>query len=282
MRPQTLLLVVLALAFGGLAAAGVVLFSNRDPSQGPAKGTIVVMTANVSRGETLSAESITAREYPKDLIPEGVLTRVEDAIGRAALTHLFKEEQVMEAKLAPRGSGRGLAPLIKKGMRAISIATPTVATGVAGFIIPGSHVDIYWTSHDAPRDDRMANSDAPLLENVEVLAVDEKIDAPMANRTDAVQMKSVTIQIKPEEAGKLTPVLSQGMIYLSLRNPSDEGRTPARPVPPPSKRAPVVAAVSLPPPSHPPAPIARPIRTIRGMNEGMVEIQVPTSRTVLH
>ena len=266
MRRQTLLIVVLALAFGGIAAAGVLLFSNREPAQGAEKGTIVLAKTKVPRGETLTAEFLIAREYPKDLIPEGVVTSIEDAVGRSTLTPLFENEPILEAKLAPKGAGRGLASLIKKGMRAISIPTPSVATGVAGFIVPGSRVDIYWTSQEASREERLPGFDAPLLENVEVLAVDEKIDAPASNRMDAIQVKSVTIQVKPEEAGKLTPVLSKGTIYLSLRNPGDDGRAdrPVAPTPLASpKRTQVVAASPPPPPQVP-----RTIRTLRGTREG--------------
>ena len=266
MRAHTLLVVGLALAFGGIAAVGVLVYSSRDSSEGPAVATIVIAIADVPRGETITAESVAIKKYPKDLVPAGVLTHVEDAIGRAVHSPLVKDELVLEGKLAPKGAGRGLAALIRDGMRAITIPTPNVATGVAGFIVPGSRVDIFWNSPDLPRDDQLTSGTYPLLEDVEILAVDEKLDAPTANRMDVSQVKSVTVQIKPEDISLLTPALSKGSIHLSLRNPTDKSRAPARQVlerkPSPSRRAVEKAVVATVPNPQPPVP--RTIRTIRG------------------
>lgn len=263
MRPQTLIVVVLALAFGGIAAAGVLLFTTRDSSNEGAKATIVVATSNIPRGIAISAGSIVAKEYPKDLIPEGVATKVEDVLGRSAVTPLFKDEPVLEAKLAAKGAGRGLAAILKTGMRAVTIPTPTVASNVAGFLEAGSRVDILWTPPENAQ-----GGDAPLLENVEVLAVDDKTDASLTGKPEAAPIKSVTVQVKPEDAARLAPALTRGTIHLSLRNPADEGRAPVRPVlPGPPPRRTVVAA---------PVPASLlTIRTLRGTRDGWIRVDVP-------
>jgi pilus assembly protein CpaB len=277
-----MLIVILALAFGIIAAIGVSLFAGKDPNSGASMATIVVAAADVPRGETITAELVVAKKYPKEYVPEGALTSIEDAVGRAAQSPLVKDEVVLDAKLAPKGSGRGLAALIRDGMRAITIPTPNVATGVAGFIVPGSRVDIFWTSPDLARDDEQAGGTQPLLEDVEILAVDEKLDAPAANRMEASQVKSVTVQVKPTDASLLTPALSKGSIQLSLRNPSDKSRAPVRPVvekkPPASRRSEdrPVMITNLPLPK--PAPVAitppppPPVRTIRAIRGHRVEI----------
>ena len=269
MRPQTLLVVVLALAFGGIAAVGALVFSSGNQGEGPAMSMILVAAAEVARGESIAAEAVVLRKYPTELLPAGALTKVEDAVGRCLLVPIVKDEPILEGKLAMKGAGRGLAPLITKGMRAITIATPNVATGVAGFIVPGSRVDVLWTPPDVGREDRTNVGDVPLLENVEVLAVDEKIDAPVTSRTDSGQMKSVTVQVKPEDAAKLTPALSKGTVHLSLRNPGDDGRAPPRTVPlPPRRSAPVAPVVTT-----------RTMRTFRGTREGVIHLQISDAAT---
>jgi pilus assembly protein CpaB len=282
MRVHTLLIVIFALAFGVIAAVGVSLFAGKDPNSGASMATIVVAAADVPRGETITAESVVAKKYPKEFVPEGALTNIEDAVGRAAQSPLIKDEVVLDGKLAPKGAGRGLAALIRDGMRAITIPTPNVATGVAGFIVPGSRVDIFWTSPDSARDDEQADGTRPLLEAVEILAVDEKLDAPAANRMDVSQVKSVTVQVKPEDASLLTPALSKGSIHLSLRNPTDKSRAPARPVvekkPPQTSRRSADRPVAVPtPPLSVAAPVAAtpppaPARTIRAIRGHRVEI----------
>jgi len=225
---------------------------------------MVLAKVDVPRGETLTAESLAIQEFPTGAVLPGVITRVEDAVGRSTLTPLFKGELLLGAKLADKGAGRGLASLIKKGMRAVTIPTPNVGAGVAGFIVPGSRVDVHWISNEPKaRDDHSAGSTAPpLLENVEVLAVDDKIDVPAANRTEGAQMKSVTVQVQPAEADKLTPALSKGTVQLSLRNPGDESRAPPR------LAAPVAAPV------EPPRP--RVIRIFRGKSLSKHTFDDPT------
>lgn len=259
MRPQTLIIVGLALAFGLIAAVGVMLYSKNPAAQGGERATMILAAVDAPRGASLTAESLISREVPASAVLQGAVTRIEDAVGRSTLTPVFKGEPIMESKLAEKGSGRGLASLIKKGMRAVTIPTPNVGSGVAGFIVPGSRVDVHWISNDPrARGDHSAGAGAPpLLENVEVLAVDDKIDVPAANRTEGAQMKSVTVQVQIVEADKLASALSKGVIHLSLRNPGDEGRAPPPQV--------VEAAPVEPPPSQPQLPPPpRIIRIYRG------------------
>ena len=48
---------------------------------------------------------------------------------------------IREKKLAEKGSGRGMAALIKPGMRAFTIQTPSLSSSMAGLILPGNR----WT-----------------------------------------------------------------------------------------------------------------------------------------
>lgn len=293
MRTQTIFVLILALVFGGIASVGVLALS-RKPSPQADMATIVIAVAEVPRGETITAESVAVRPYPKDLAPTGVLTKLEDAIGRAALSPIVKDEPLLDAKLAPKGAGRGLASLIKTGMRAITVQTPNVATGVAGFIVPGNRVDVLMTFSDGGSNAAAAGA-ITLLENVEILAVDQSVDAPAENKMDAAQMRSVTLSVTPEQATKLTLGQNKGTIHLSLRNSTDAKHARAVPATVSDLQGGVpwherikgivaemnrnsmarqVAAPSAPPP--PPATPAPPriptIRTIRGTREGTIRI----------
>ena len=53
-------------------------------------------------------------------------------------------EPVLEAALLPEGSRAGLISVIDPTRRAISVQVDPVI-GVAGFVVPGSHVDIIGT-----------------------------------------------------------------------------------------------------------------------------------------
>jgi Flp pilus assembly protein CpaB len=203
-----------------------------------------------------------------------MLTKVGDAVGRPALTSLFKDEPVLDAKLGARGTGGGLASLLKHGMRAVTIPTTngSQTNHIATFIEVGSHVDIHWTPPETGRDpNASAAENIPLLENVEVIAVDDKLDSTGAAKAEGTTIKSVTVQLKPEDAATLAPALTRGAIHLSMRNPTDEGRAPRRPVvakPPPRRE---VAEAPKPAPA-PALPIPVTIRTLRGTREGVIHL----------
>lgn len=280
MKPQTFLVVLIALLFGGAAAFGVYVMS-KAPATRSAMASMVFVRADVPRGETITADSIEARPVAKDQLMDGMVTKVEDAVDRAALVPLIKGEPLLDAKLAAKGAGRGLASLIKPGMRAFPILLSNAASGGAGHIVPGDHVDVLLNLRDAPgRDARPEEADT-LLEDVPVLAVDEKVDAPAANKVDASNLKTVTLMLTPGQATKLTIEQGRGTFQLSLRNPNDRSRVPIKPKP-------VVAKVEPPPPKltpvaksvEPPAPPPRVIRTLHGSREGLITLDPPAAAKV--
>ena len=84
----------------------------------------------------------------------GSFTKIEAVVNRGAIVELAENEPLTESKLAPLGSGGGLPPTIPEGMRAISVKTNEVV-GVAGFVIPGTRVDVLVTvARAAPKTNR--------------------------------------------------------------------------------------------------------------------------------
>jgi len=295
---RTLLIVGLALVFGLSAAAGVGLMMNNRAGATPVQTVSVVMAAvAIPRGGTITAEQIKTAEFPRNLVPPGALTKKEDAIDRGVFTPLVPDEPILDAKLAPKGAGRGLASLIQKGMRAFTIQTPNVASGVAGFVMPGNRVDVLLTITGGDNDGTGGGSTTTLLQNVEILAVDQTIDAPSSNRVETNQLRSVTLLVTPDQAAKLDLGQNKGMLHLSLRNfedvraartvpatmhglrflqerPWDEkvkgvleafGKALAE-----SKKRETPVAVDVP---EPPRQVH--VRTLRGLYEGRVAVDLP-------
>jgi pilus assembly protein CpaB len=289
MRTQSLLIVAIAMACAG--TAGLLLSGSPGTA---ATVPVVVAAAEIPRGAVVAAESLTVRPFPKGLVPEGALGRIEDAAGRSALGLLGKGEAVLEVKLAPKGATGGIAALIPSGMRAIAIQIPNVATGVAGFILPGNKVDVLISYNERPGFAPVPLPAETLLENVEILAVDQRIEAPAENRVDASQMRSVTLLVTPEQAARLHEAMNKGTLHLSLRNPADTSRGPRqsaraalffdglaralaaaasrapRPAPPRTAQAvPVREPAELKPE---PAPPPRLVRAVRSNRESIVTL----------
>jgi pilus assembly protein CpaB len=231
MSLRTILIVLLALVSGASAAVGVNRLRNQEPAVKPETVSIVVAVKDLPRAAKISSDALALREYPKDFVPTCALTRLEDATERYVYIPLSKDEPVLEHKLAAKGVGPGIASLIRKGMRAFTILTPSLASGVAGFVLPGDRVDVLLTVSNnlLNNDPTGGGSTTTLLQNVEILAVDQRVEAPADNKVDAKDLRSVTLLVTPDQATKLDLGQNKGTLHLSLRHPDDNLAADTRP-----------------------------------------------------
>jgi pilus assembly protein CpaB len=264
--------------------------SSNGPKKPEASDTkdMVVTTRPLGVGVIIKPADIKIAKMPADGFPKGAFTKVEEVLDRPVISNMLLEEPVMEGRLAPKGSGLGLAPTIPVGMRAVTVRVNDVA-GVAGFVLPGMKVDVLVTGHPPSSDGSITNT---VLQNMLVLAAAQTIQADA--RGQAIQAPTVTILATPDQAETLTLANSEGRIQLVLRNSSDQtieatsgryaaelyGNAVKRVSPKPfvddlvPRPRPVVAAAPPPPPvvaPPPPPPPPDQIVMIRG-NTRTVEV----------
>jgi pilus assembly protein CpaB len=211
---------MLSLTFGGSAALGVNRYVTNRASgalTGAGAVRVVVAVKDVPRGATLTADMLRLGEYPRGMLLPGMLTKLDDAVDRAVFIPLVKDEPVRDGKLAAKGVKSGMAALIPSGMRAFTILTPSLASGVGGFILPGNKVDVLLTLEG-----RRGSITTTLVQNLEILAVDQQLDAPSDNRVDPKQLRSVTLLVTPEQASRLGLAHNKGALHLALRNHGDD------------------------------------------------------------
>lgn len=240
--------------FTGLAIAVAIAFffslymyrtiarlSNARPA---ATRQIVVANRPIQLGTRLDATNLRLIAWPGNDAIAGTFTRIEDCAGRALLSDLAANEPVLETKLAPKEAGAGLSATIPEGMRAVSVAVNEV-NGVAGFVTPGTMVDILVTGQlSAKNADAENNITRVILENVRVLAAGQQVEQDRDGKPQKVPV--VTLLVTPEDATKLTMASTEGKIQLALRNTIDSKLTN----PPP-----VLQAVLFTGPAAPPAPV---------------------------
>jgi len=98
-----------------------------------------------------------------------------------------------------------------------------VPTNVAGFVLPGSLVDVLLNLEGGGREDGTGGgSTATLLQAVKVLAVDERLEAREESRANRKGVSAVTLEVTPDQANMLDLGQNSGTLSLSLRNPRDE------------------------------------------------------------
>jgi len=185
-------------------------------TRGGAPEKILIVAAEpLSPGASIAAGALKTRRVPENLFPKGGYSRMEDVVGRPVISTIEADEPVVDSRLAERGSGFGVAPLIPTGMRAVSVRVNDVA-GVAGFVLPGMRVDVLVTGKPPGADDAFT---ATVLENVTVLSAGQTIQTD--GKSQAMSVPVVTLLVDPLQAESLTLAANEGRIQLVLRNSSD-------------------------------------------------------------
>ncbi|PLY02932.1 MAG: Flp pilus assembly protein CpaB [Desulfuromonas sp.] len=177
---------------------------------------VVIAATDIPLGTRLSAENLVMSEWPAKSAPKSAFASIEEVEGRVVVSRMGAGTPVLKAELAEPGSGAGLVALIEPGNRAMAIRVDEV-TGVGGFILPNSVVDVI--SVDAKSQRKKAKT---ILQKIRVLAIAQATETE-EGKPEIV--RTVTVQVKPPEAERLALEMHKGILYLVLRNPLD-GETP--------------------------------------------------------
>ena len=184
----------------------------------------IAVSRALQPGEVLKAEDLTTVPWPASHPLIGAFTKATDLVGRAVVYPLAGSQPVLQEYLAAPGSVIGLTAKIPEGMRATSVKSDEVV-GVAGFLFPGSHVDVLVTF----RSDRLPTPATQIvLQDVEVLTVGQKLQPDPQGKPETVNV--VTLLLTPEDAQKLVLASSQGGIQFVLRNGADHTKVAAVPM----------------------------------------------------
>jgi len=219
---------LIALLIALLLAGGVTFTISRKLIGRPAAAAqfehYVAASRPLQPGEVLKAEDLTVVEWPLSHPLSGGFTKAGDLAGRAVIYPVAASQPVLQDYLAAPGSVIGLTTKIPEGMRATSVKSDEVA-GVAGFLFPGSHVDVLVTF----RSDRFPTPATQIvLQDVEVLTVGQKLEPDPQGKPETVSV--VTLLLTPEDAQKMVLAGSQGSIQFVLRNGADHSKVEAVPM----------------------------------------------------
>jgi pilus assembly protein CpaB len=172
-------------------------------------------------GEELKPEDLKLVAWPAAIALPDAFSKIAELAGRAVIYPVAASQPILEGYLAAPGSGIGLTTKIPEGMRATSVKSDEIV-GVAGFLFPGSHVDVLVTF----RTDRVPTPATQIvLQDVEVLTVGQKLQPDPQGKPETVNV--VTLLLTPEDAQKLVLASSQGGVQFVLRNGADHTRVKA-------------------------------------------------------
>jgi pilus assembly protein CpaB len=131
----------------------------------------------------------------------------------------FTQGEPLTAGSVLQPNGRGfMAAVLEPGLRAISIPIET-ETAAGGFIQPNDRVDIILTYAVEGRGDTPSSTASEIiLEDVRVLALDDKVDTQAVGEApERVQPSVAVLELDPEDARLLAMAEQRGDISLVLR-----------------------------------------------------------------
>jgi pilus assembly protein CpaB len=100
-------------------------------------------------------------------------------------------------------------------MRAVSVRVNEVVS-VAGFVTPGTRVDVLLTGTPAGGSDQQTTT---VLQNIAVLASGHTLERTSTGEAQTTAV--ITLLVTPDDAQRLALASSEGHIQLALRNPLD-------------------------------------------------------------
>jgi len=218
---------------------------------------VVVAALEIPFGEKVEARHLKTITLPSSAALGNHFDKTDDVVGLLALQKSIPGEILLKEHFADRNNGSTLAAIVKPDMRAVSVRVDDVV-GVAGFLLPGNHVDVV-AARTIEGQTRRSEAHT-VLHNLSVLAVDQTASQ---DKDQPVVVRAVTLEVTPKQAEILVKAREEGRIQLTLRNPMDKSADAdlvADTVEP--KAAPPTKKIRSTPPSSP----GNGVTIIRGTN----------------
>jgi pilus assembly protein CpaB len=231
MNTARIVVLTIAVGAGGVAAY---LASGSDPKQAPTEPVaqlqtvdVLVAKSDIGLGQSVTADDLQWQTWPAATASNNFIRRTErpeatkEVIGSIARAPFIAGEPIREPKLVKANGSGFMAAILPAGMRAISTEI-SPETGAGGFILPNDRVDVLLTRREKNPDQKgspdVVNSEI-VLSNVRVLAIDQ---APKEkDGQNSVVGKTVTLELKPEQAETLARSRQSGTLSLALRSIAD-------------------------------------------------------------
>jgi pilus assembly protein CpaB len=190
----------------------------------PPAHTIVVAARPLKFGDVLSSWALREMPWPDSAVPPGAFGRISEltATKRVVLEPIAVNAPVLASTITGPGQRATLSAVLKDGMKAVTVRVTDVED-VAGFVMPGDHVDVVLSR---PGDKKETVNDV-VIQNARVLAVDQTAD----NTTDKpAVVRAVTLEVDETGGQKLSLAAIVGKLSLLLRKAGDVAEASTRQV----------------------------------------------------
>ncbi len=208
MRAKSLVLLVIALGCGMIAAVGVskAIMDKAPAEVEEATAEIFVAVKDLPHAQKVSADAVKLEKRPKRLLPEGALTSLGEVEGKYTNQQIFAGEVILARKLAD--SRESFSTTIPPGYRVFDIP------GSAGYIKPGDHVDILGTF---PATRGGVSETRTVMRNVQVFGIDGNTKRDADSENNAGRGSVFQLLVKESQLEALTLANSMAVLRMNLR-----------------------------------------------------------------
>jgi len=230
MYTARIIVLIIALGAGGIAAY---LASGSDSKPAPAIPVaqlqtvdVLVAKSDIGLGQSVKPEDLQWQTWPVATASSTLIRRSDrpnattEIVGQIARAPFIAGEPIREQKLVKADGSGFMAAILPTGMRAVSTEI-TPETGAGGFILPNDRIDVILSRHEKNPDRQGTETvqSETVLTNIRVLAIDQ---APKEkDGQNSVVGRTVTLELKPEQAETLARVRQSGTLSLALRSIAD-------------------------------------------------------------
>jgi pilus assembly protein CpaB len=225
MQNRLKIALVVAVFFGLIAAYGIFNFLRQQRQAAEALRTqtqdVVIAAKDIPAGSTIAETmlkdgTVRAIKWPKASVPAGAFGTPTEVIGKVNRVKIMANEPILESRLS--GEGAGLTVRLEPGKRAMAVRVDEII-GVSGFIVPDDRVDVIVTTTPPGVTNNDARLSKIVLQNKRVLSVAQSTEQKDGKPQVA---RSITLEVSPEEAEKLSLAYQEGPIVLALRGVGGE------------------------------------------------------------
>ncbi|MFP3868788.1 MAG: Flp pilus assembly protein CpaB [Desulfobacteraceae bacterium] len=198
-----------------------------------ARAEVLIAETDIDPGTLLVPRLVRQVSWPADIVPPKAIRNFDEVKERVIAVPVSRGEPLLISKLAPEGSAAGLAGILQPDRLAVTVRTDDVA-GVAGFVYPGSRVDVLVTMRGSGQENESYSR--IILQNIKVLSTGQVWGQATEQGTDTKDkiakevtpkvQTTATLEVTPEQAEILNLASTQGKIRLALRNNLNTAEVP--------------------------------------------------------
>ncbi len=186
---------------------------------------VVVPGRRLIAGQTLRKQDLLVRKIPESYVDNNVLmtSNYSSALGQQLAFDVEKGKQLLWAHLEG-GRSPTFSGLVPEGARALTVRVDEI-NSISGFLQPKDRIDLLMTYGSGKQE-----AVFPLIQTLEVIATGLQTKVDKNSVGGKRTFSTITVNVTPDDAQKITLAQKIGKLTAVLRNPDDSNPLSSAPM----------------------------------------------------